>query len=264
MIQQPKSLGQLLPFDVDAFGCSVISTATAYGMDTEAAQFWHGSGFAVRRQDSTVTLCGTVRQEDKQELRAFLPCIGMQTLVCSRENAQTLALETAETGIEMELAGKISAPKAELHFATTVPDEDALNLTEMHHLLVACKTPDFVPPPFEPFYLDMSHRIRHGAAIAAGAYLNGKLCACAAAALSQKRMLLFSGAALPQVRGSGAFAAVLAGLAERAGERTVSLLCGEKLQRHYEAIGFVGLLAPRLGDFLYQQKVTKDRQGLCP
>lgn len=244
MIRLAEDISALEPFDEDAFGCSVISTAKAYGMNTEAAQFWLGSSFAVRRQDSTVTLCGTVRQEDKQELREFLPCIGMQTLVCSRKNAQVLALETAETGIEMELTGKIPAPKAELHFATTVPDEDALNLTEMHHLLVACKTPDFMPPPFEPFYLDMSHRIRHGAAVAAGAYQNGKLCACAAAALSQKRMLLFSGAALPQVRGSGAFAAVLAGLAERAGERTVSLLCGEGLRRHYEKMGFEkGVLA---------------------
>jgi hypothetical protein len=58
-------------------------------------------------------------------------------------------------------------------------------------------------------------------------------------------MLLFGGAALPQVRGTGAFAAALAGLVQKAARnRTVSLLCGEGLRRHYEKMGFEkGVLA---------------------
>lgn len=239
MIRQATSLSELEPYDRDAFGCSVISTAEAYGMDTAAAQFWLGSNFAVRRQDGTVTLCGEVQRETAEELRAFLSCIGMRTLVCNGENARLLAIETTEAAIEMELCGKIAAPKAELRFACAVPAEDALRLPEMHHLLAACETSNFLPPPLEPFYLDMSHRIRHGAAVVAGAYVGGKLCACSAAALSPKRMLLFSGAALPQVRGTGIFAAVLAGLVEKAAQdRTVSLLCGECLRQHYETLRF--------------------------
>ena len=238
MIRQALHFSELLPYDRDAFGCSVLSTAKAYGMETAAAHFWVGSGFAVRQQDSTVTLCGMVYPEAVEELRTFLSCIGITALVCSRGNARLLALKTAETGIEMELAGEMHAPKAELRFATAVPAEKALRLAEMHRVLAACAAPDFTPPPFEPFYLDMSHRIRHGAVAAAGAYRNGRLCACAAAALSPRRLLLFSGAALPQERGSGLFTAVLAGLSGFAEGRTVSLLCGEGLREHYESIGF--------------------------
>ncbi|MCH4238892.1 MAG: hypothetical protein LKF71_01260 [Oscillospiraceae bacterium] len=240
MIQQAAGLATLVPFDKDAFGCSMISTAQAYGMSTAAAQFWVGNGFAVRRQDSTVTLCGEVPQASAEELREFLSCIGMRTLVCSQQNSHILSLPTAETGAEMELAGQISAPPEKLHFASAVPAEDDLRLREMYEVLSACAAPDFQVTPFEPFYLDMSHRIRHRAVVCAGAYRQGKLCACASAALSPARMLLFGGAALPQVRGTGAFAAVLAGLVQKAAQnRAVSLLCGEYLRQHYQTFGFI-------------------------
>ncbi|WOC32135.1 MULTISPECIES: hypothetical protein [Caproicibacterium] len=239
MIRQAEHLAQLLPYDDDAFGCLVVSGAQAYGLKTAAVRFWAGEGFAVRLQDGTVTLCGKVLPQAAEELRAFLPCVGMHTLVCSASNARCLALQTAGTGVEMRLTGKIPAPQIPLRFAEQVPCETALPLSGMHRLLAACETPGFVPPPFEPFYLDLSHRIRHGAALAAGAYKGETLCACAAAALSPRQLLLFSGAALPQVRGTGIFAAVLAGLVERAAQgRTVSLLCGEALCAHYEKLGF--------------------------
>lgn len=128
-------------------------------------------------------------------------------------------------GFRMRLAGPVASPAA-------------MRLADMYALLCACTRPGFSIPAFEPFYLDMSHRVRHGAVLAAGLYQNVRLYSCAAEALSPKQALLFAGAAAPEVRGRGAFAAVLAALVKQADVRRVLLLCGSQLQPHYEQMGF--------------------------
>lgn len=238
MIRAASRVTELQAFDCDALGCSVISSAAAYGFRTAAVRFWCGNGFAIRLQDSTAVLCGTVDADDREELREFLSCIRADTLLCREENACRLHFSFTNSSLEMELQGDIPAQEKDLCFASSNQTDHDLCLSDMYRLLAACALPDFSVPPFESFYLDMSHRIRHRAVLAAGAQKNHALCACAAADLSPKQALLFSGAALPAVRGSKMFSSVLSALTEKAGKQRTLLLCGKYLRKHYEQMGF--------------------------
>ena len=51
----------------------------------------------------------------------------------------------------------------------------------LYQVLSACQSPSFPVPEFEPFYLDTSHRLRHGTAAAVVLEEAGKPAACALA-----------------------------------------------------------------------------------
>ncbi|MCH3972903.1 MAG: hypothetical protein LKE53_09135 [Oscillospiraceae bacterium] len=242
MLWAVNDRARLFAYDQGTLGCSIVSSAMAYGTSTAAARFWEGDGFILRKQDDTATLCGIVPRESVEELREFLYYIGIRNVMSTKENLRQMGLTPLGSGLEMRLKGDIPGVPlpagAQMRLAGQVARPDALRLVDMYALLNACSNVNFVTPAFEPFYLDMSHRLRHGAALAAGIYRYNSLCACAAAALSPKQALLFAGAASLEERGNGLFAAVLSALAEKAAPRKIILLCDPRLRAHYEEMGF--------------------------
>ena len=93
---------------------------------------------------------------------------------------------------------------------------------------------------FEPFYLDLSHRLRHGAARASVLYAGGEAVAAAAAALAGESALVTAVAVLPAEQGKGYGGAVLRAVEAQLGGCRVYLLRAEhENERFYARRGYV-------------------------
>lgn len=249
MLRAVGNAGELAPFDGDAFGCRVLSLYAAYGSGCAFAQCWLGQGggarYALARLDSTLTLAmpphGSLPAAAVEELLDFLRVVGARTLVCPTACAQALRLPVQARELVMRLDARPALPvPAGLRYTDSRAQPQGLSLRQMHALLRECAGPDFAPPVFAPFYLDMSHRCRHGAALAAGfADAAGRLAACVAAALSPRAALLFAGAVRPGCRGQELLARLLSRVLPDCAGRAVYVFCGAHLRPYYERMGFV-------------------------
>ena len=93
---------------------------------------------------------------------------------------------------------------------------------------------------FEPFYLDLSHRLRHGAARASVLYAGGEAVAAAVAALAGESALVTAVAVLPAWQNKGYGGAVLRAVEEQLGGRRAYLLRAEhENERFYARHGYV-------------------------
>ena len=112
----------------------------------------------------------------------------------------------------------------------------APGLREVHALLTAAG----MPLEFEPFYLDMSHRVRHGAALALGEYISGELVGCAVvSAVAGDEAVLSALAVREDMRGRG-LGKRLVGDAGRAlpGHRLYLFRESGRNREFYEKLGF--------------------------
>lgn len=216
------------------FGCRIRSVVGAYGVGEPFAQFWvQDGGTALAKLDDAVLLeeGGSLNRE---ELSGFVRMLGAKTLSCTEQNAGKLGFLAARSGEIMAAPGSVSAPDraagAELN----------PNLREAYALLCAAETSGFVPPEFEPFYMDVSHRIRHGAALSAGIRDGGELRAFAlCSSMTERAAVVSSVAVLPECRRRGFGRAVVAAL--------TAALCRKKIyifradgenEAFYRAVGF--------------------------
>lgn len=158
------------------FACKIASTAAAYGTELPFAQFWLQVSdenipvAAVSKLDDALTIC-TTHDSDNEELKELIAMLNVKSVLCSFSAAKAISLPIAQQGEIMIYRNQRRLP---------APDfENDPNLEEVHKLLCACKTDSFTPPEFEPFYLDMSHRVRHGTARVIGIRRNGTLVSCA-------------------------------------------------------------------------------------
>lgn len=56
---------------------------------------------------------------------------------------------------------------------------DVPDIKEVYNLIVSCADENFVPPPFDDFYVDVNHKLRHNATRMYGVYDGTKLVAMA-------------------------------------------------------------------------------------
>lgn len=151
MIRLAEDLAVLRPLCRDsAFGCPIWSAAAAYGFDKSFVYFWTDDTAAYSLLDGVMRVCGTVT--DAEEARAFMCAVGAKSVVCSRENAEAL-------GLVITAQGEV--------LCKDLPDTQRVwreppRLKPVYDVLASC---DMVGA-FEPFYLDLSHRVRHSAAAA--------------------------------------------------------------------------------------------------
>ena len=136
-----------------AFGCKIASLALAYGFDKGFACFWLDDQDQVVYclADGVMLLSGTVVQEE--QARSFLRAVGPQEVFCAVRNAEALGLAPLETGTVLK---KLSAPGAK----APEPEGEPGGIREIYGLLEDVG----MAPEFEPFYLDLSHKLRHGQA----------------------------------------------------------------------------------------------------
>ena len=211
MIRLAETIDALRPLCGSAFGCQILSSALAYGLSRPFAQFWTDGAAAYGMLDGVMRIAGAV--EDPEEARSFLGAVGAAQVVCSAENGARLGLRAAARGavLEKDLAG---AP---------APAEPA-PVRAVYEVLAA----NGMAGDFEPFYLDLSHRLRHGAV------------AAAAAALAGESALVTAVAVLPAEQGKGYGGAVLRAVEAQLGGCRVYLLRAEhENERFYARRGYV-------------------------
>ncbi len=110
------------------------------------------------KMDGVITLFAH-ENADFDELYMFVKMIGASCVMCHASCAEQLHITPARTGNIMKWDAQLS----EYINRTVCPD-----LHQVYSVLQACHSKAFQVPEFEPFYLDMSHRIRHKGATAVG------------------------------------------------------------------------------------------------
>lgn len=233
MIQQVKALAGLEPFSGGAFACRIRATAEAYGLDYPFARFWMQGEHAALCLLDDVLVLDARPGADWEELVSFVRMTGARTVLCAEETAQKLPLPVSVAGEIMAL-DSIDVPEPACEWN--------LSLREIHALLCDCESASFLPPEFEPFYLDLSHRIRHGTARTVGFHQNERLAACAiCSACTDETAVLSAVAVHPDFRRQGFGALVVRSLAASLHrQKTYIFRADGENEAFYLALGFAG------------------------
>lgn len=234
MIRRIQDEKQLLPWEGDPLGVRACAAAASYGIDGHVCQFWmQNEDTLLCRIDDSMVLCSGARA-DWDELAGFLPLSGARVVLCRREEAERLGFPVRTSGwVMLGEAGKDDgAPFCEV--------EENPSLRELYALLTQCETESFHAPEFEAFYLDMSHRTRHGEALSVGLRRGGKLAAAAFCTAKTGALAILSGVAvLPQLRGQRLGASVVRELQHRLHQpRCCVYRAMDEHQSFYERLGF--------------------------
>ena len=179
-----------------AFGCKIAGIALAYGFDKRFSMFWtdalHRSVFCL--VDNTMLIAGEI--EDGDEALAFIKLSGAKEITCSLDNLKTLGIQACKSGeiICKQIEGRGAAWEA----ATGAPIREIYAILEEVGML-----PD-EEDAFEAFYLDLSHRIRHGIARVVLSKPTDKLIGCAVvSSVTGTSAILSAVAVREQHRGEG-------------------------------------------------------------
>ncbi len=235
MIKKISLPEELSSFDNTIFGCRIRSAAAAYGMDEPFAQFWtQANKAAICKLDDSITL-DVLDDADFEELGDLIRMTGARHLLCDLRTARRLSLPATVQG-EIMVYQNIMKPKTPASF------EMNPSLRGLYTLLCECETDTFQPPEFESFYLDLSHRIRHGAATAVGVKDGEALVSCAICiAQAENQAMVSAVATKPDWRkrgfGHAALAAVLSQLKQ---ERVYILRARNENEYFYKSFGFQG------------------------
>ena len=214
------------------FSLRIVAAARAYGLEAPFLDVWQGNGCWFSRMDGVLTLAGVPEPEGREETRLFLAASGAGEIFCAPEAAAALGLVPDQEGPVLwrkqpgergPLLGEQPSPRV------------------IYPVLEACRGPYFPVPSFEPFYLDLSHRFRHGAA--AGVVLEeaGMAAACAvAAAVTEEAALLTAVAVRPEFRRKGLGRKAVEQLGSHLPGREMYLFrAKEENQAFYAGLGFI-------------------------
>ena len=226
--QFPDSVGQLS----DPYLLRIVSSAEAYGLGTPFLDIWQGNGCCFSRMDGVMTVSGTPLPEFLEETALFLRASGAGQLSCSRETAVQLGFAPDSTGpilCRKQAGGVLPLPPS-------FPSP-----RQLYEVLKSCEGEHFPVPEFEAFYLDTSHRLRHGTAAAVLHQIDGQPAACTLAlAVTQTAALLTAVAVHPRFRHKGLGSRVVEEICRQLGGRRLFLFRSpEENQSFYEKLGFV-------------------------
>lgn len=150
-----------------AFGCKIFTIARAYGFDKSFACFWldWDENVVYCLVDGVMLLSGTVL--DGEGSRQFLHMVGAGEILCAVRNAEALKLKPLAKG-------DVLKRKVEPGPVPPMPSA-SVNIREIYALL----SQEGMVGEFEPFYLDLSHKLRHQAACALTVPWKDGICGCA-------------------------------------------------------------------------------------
>lgn len=150
-----------------AYGCKISSLIRSYGFEKGFACFWldSHSDTVFCQSDGDMIISGTVL--DGEETRAFLQAVGPAGVLCAVKNAETLRLPVTQSGDVL----KKNLPDGVAE--RMIPPN--VNIREIYMLLEETG----MVTEFEPFYLDLSHKLRHGTALVFCRYHEDELIGCA-------------------------------------------------------------------------------------
>lgn len=215
------------------FGCKIASALSAYGLECKSVMFWvqNGCKSAVAKIDGNMLIEDNDAQDE--ELAGFINMVGAQNISCSKSEAIKL-------GLPISSAGEIMAYKNKISLTQNIKAVINPSIRKIYSLLCKCKTKSFVPPEFEPFYLDMSHRTRHKAALSAGIEDRGKLIACAVCtAVSKHSAVISAVSCLPEYRRKGFASSAVSSLISLLHKDIIYIFRAEnENENFYRSMGF--------------------------
>ncbi len=231
----PESFDKYLPGS--EAGGRILSLAQTYGVDQPFLRFWRGEyGSAISLMDGHAVM--EVRQEERDELFIFLT---MQPEIRSvRTDEDSARLLAALWPRSRLTAGLIMTPQTPLS-----PSGGAVIVTSPRDLYPVLQA-GFGEglPPFDVWYADVSHRMRHGACRAAVVREGETLVSCAMTVAEWTDGAVMGAVATrPECRGKGYASACVTALADvLAKEGRQIYLCpkNEGAQRLYQQLGFTG------------------------
>lgn len=224
-----------------AVGCRILSGMHAYGCDRPFFSVWlqteGGYPAAVlARMDGSWSVAAQ-QAFDGEEARSLICAAGGEQVTARADVLSALGFAAREQICEMRLFPDRQAEAKPLPGLEWNPSPRVL-----YEVLSACEGPGIQLPPFEPWYLDLSHRMRHGAARAVLLRQEGSPVACAMTVAEADGEAVLGGVAVrPSCRGQGMGARVAGALLERlaAEGRTVHLMRETgRHERFYRGLGF--------------------------
>lgn len=218
----PKELYRLPEKGVEAQ--KIRALLYAYGTQYDFCRFYTSRNLALCDLNGSVVLCEN-GECDYAELAEFLCFNGFCDIFCSDElggRLEKLLNCGSQTVNLMRFCGKAAEfPVADVNKAP--------QLGEVFKILSAVFKIDF-----EPWYVDMSHRIRHG--VSAARVLDGS------ALIIQHNIngeaLLSQIATVPEKRGRGAASRLILSLCAELEPSAVFVICENGLLSFYEKLGF--------------------------
>lgn len=211
-----------------ALGCRLRAIGGAYGVGFPFARFWLSETAAYCLLDGALSAAGI--PEDPEEARAFIQALGPGTLTCSAVFSRALGLSPQSGGpvLAKDLpAGNPPPPR---------PLEEPPGIPAIWGLLTAAG----MALDRESFHLDLSHRLRHGAALAFGSFAGDRLTGCAVvSAVTEEEALLSALAVDEAFRGQGLGSALLCQVEQSLpGRRLYILREAGRNRRFYARRGF--------------------------
>lgn len=217
--KSPEELKNLPETGVEAQ--KIRSLLLAYGTDFDFCRFFTGENVVLAQLNGDFVI-SDFGETDFGELTEFLIFNGFSEIFCSEYLGQAL-----------EKRLDVTRENVNLMRFSDIPEKNELEILAPADAYRIIKTGFSFE--FEPWYLDMSHRVRHGvsrlygldgAALAVQYNLNGE------ALISQV-------ATLPEKRGKGCARRLISAVCAELHESEVFVLCEDRLLDFYGKIGFV-------------------------
>lgn len=220
-VYSPEELSSLPPNGVEAQ--KIRALLTAYGTKYDFCRFFVSESVILCETDGSFVLCEYTDNCDVNELAEFISFHGFSEIFCSKKLGKLL-LELLYCPFQevflMRFHGK------------AVPCKDIKKSPSLDEVYGILKTAFDIE--YEPWYADMSHRIRHGVSSA-------RVLGSSALIIQHNlngEVLLSQIATLPEHRGQGGASRLIKGVCAELSASDVYVLCEDKLLSFYSGLGF--------------------------
>lgn len=194
----------------DSFLCRILCLYHSYGANAKFADFWYQQNEAgtivgvLSRVDGQMVLY-TTEQAEMNEICLFIQAVGASSVLCNKDCKLSLRGKTVTTG-------KVLTCKPPLPYTGRTVDKQP-DLKQVYKLLKNTFRNSFYPD-YESFYLDLSHKIRHGTARCYSIVANRHLAAAALTVAETDRAAVIGSVAVDHdYRRQGLGVAVLSAVA---------------------------------------------------
>lgn len=230
MIEQISEMSELTEFkQTDIFSVRVFSLANAYGFKYPFVSFYRqldddGNVTAIMSSLDKVITLAVKSKADYDELTDFLSFVGYSSLFCADEFVLDKSYSYGEI---MKSSKKIELPC------------DYRVIDEYPHLYDLFNFIDYPDIDFESWYVDISHRIRHGASKAYTVNIDDEIVSSAIfSSIYNDDAVLSAVQTKPEYRGRGYASSLVSAMCCDV-KGTVYLMREEGRNEHfYKALGF--------------------------
>ena len=196
----------------------IAASIKAYTLSRGFLSAWASGDTLIFKQDDFLVLCG--EDFEPEELKRFISMLGVRGISCSVSAAEKLGFPYKTHNVMRSVCGFF----ADADFA---PKTD-----EVYRILSLGTDGDIMLPERTAFMADLSHRVRHGAALAC----TYKGAAVVAPYISEGGALI-CGVSAGDMRGHGFAGVAVAAMVGKIGKPTF-VICSDELVGFYKKYGF--------------------------